>query len=113
MTAPSPYLTPPRVAALLRVKADKVLYWIHTGKLTAINVSDASRPRFRISQDALDTFLRSREVQQPPRVRRRHTQPEGGPLDRALGEKLAKCGKARLAADGKWYRVWHGQTLFV
>lgn len=106
------YLTPPEVATRLRVDAHKVLGWIRRGDLRAINVSDGWRPRYRVSHDDLEAFLRRREVQPPPpRIARRRQPPEGGPLDPELGKKLAREGKARLVF-GTYYRLWEGTTLF-
>ena len=106
------YLLPPEIATRLRVSPKKVLGWIRKGELRAINVSNGNRPRYRIRPDDLDVFQKRREVQPPPRIRqRRRTPPEGRPLDPALGKKLAKEGKARLAC-GQYYRVWNGMTLF-
>jgi excisionase family DNA binding protein len=106
------YLTPPEIAARLRVDAHKVLGWIRKGDLRAINVSDGWRPRYRVSPDDLESFLRRREVQPPPpRVARRRQPPEGGPLDPELGKRLMKEGRARLAS-GIYYRVWNGITQY-
>lgn len=61
--APERFMTPPEVAERLGVSPERVIGWIRGGKLRASNLSDGSkRPRFRISPDALDDFLRSREV---------------------------------------------------
>ena len=74
------WLTPPEVAALLRVRLEKVLGWVHDGRLLAVNVaSDGStRPRWRISQAALEAFLNARSnraaAAAPPTRRRRRTQ---------------------------------------
>jgi excisionase family DNA binding protein len=106
------YLTPPEIATRLRVDAHKVLGWIRRGDLRAINVSDGWRPRYRISPDDLESFLRRREVQPPPpRIARRRQPPEGGPLDPELGKRLMKEGKAELVL-GQYYRVWNGMILF-
>ena len=111
-----PYLTPPEIAKLLRVSSEKVLGWIRKAELTAINVGDGSRPRYRIRREDLDSFLRSREVQSPePRAargRRKPSPPEGGPIDPALGEELAKKGQARKVGK-HYYRIWNGITQFV
>jgi excisionase family DNA binding protein len=106
------YLTPPEIAKLLRVSPEKVLGWIRRGKLKAVNVSDGFRPRYRVSQEDLDAFLKVREVQPPsPRTHRKRQPPEGGPIDPVLGEALHKKGQA--VKDGKhYYRVWNGMTLY-
>jgi hypothetical protein len=106
------FLTPPEIARRLHVSPEKVLGWIRRAELTAINVSSASRPQYRVSPKAFESFIRSREVTPPPTYRRRTRRPpEGGPIYRALGEKLIKCGKATKVGN-KYYRVWNGMTLF-
>ncbi|WP_442484453.1 helix-turn-helix domain-containing protein [Aeoliella sp. SH292] len=110
---PKSYLTPPEICKQLRVSSHKVLGWIRRGELRAVNVSDTGfRPRYRVSQQSLDEFLESREVQPPPpRVRRKRQPPEGGPLDPELGEQLMKKKQA-VKVNGKYYRVWDGVILF-
>jgi excisionase family DNA binding protein len=106
------YLTPPEIAACLRVSPEKVLGWIRRGELRAINVSNGYRPRYRVSPEQFENFLKRRQVQPPPPIQHwRRQPPEGGPLDPELGKKLAKEGKAKLVS-GKYYRVWDGMILF-
>lgn len=73
----APYMTPPAVAHQLRVKADRVIGWIRSGQLHAVNVGDgAIRPRWRISPAALDTFLAGRAAAPPiTRTARRRKDP--------------------------------------
>jgi excisionase family DNA binding protein len=63
-------LTPPEAARLLRVNPDKILRWIHSGELPAINVANSlsTRPIFRIAPQALNQF---RSYQQEKRGRPR------------------------------------------
>jgi excisionase family DNA binding protein len=75
------YLTPPEVAKRLGVSPDAVRGWIRSGELKAINVADLkkSRPRFRVSLEALAQFEKLRQVIPPPPVtrrRRRNTEHE-------------------------------------
>jgi len=90
--------------------------WIRKAELRAVNVGSGNqRPRFRVSRESLDEFLRSREVQPPvpiQRQRRRPEPPEGGPIDPVLGETLLKKGEVRKVGN-KYYRVWNGMTLYV
>jgi excisionase family DNA binding protein len=67
------YFTPPEVARVLRVDVMKVLAWINRGELAAVNVASpgATRPRWRISEPALQDFLRARTATPPPPVQRR------------------------------------------
>ena len=108
------YLTPPKIAARLRVSPEKVLNWIRSAELRAVNVGNGtSRPRYRVNPDDFERFLSRREVQPPPpRVRRREARPpEGGPIDPELGKTLVKQGKAVF--DGKrYFRVWNGITFY-
>jgi excisionase family DNA binding protein len=65
------YLTPPQVAARLRVDVHKVLTWIRRGELRAANVGDGSqRPRFRIAPTDLEIFLAARAATPQPRITR-------------------------------------------
>lgn len=108
------YLTPPMIAARLRVSPEKVLGWIRKGELRAFNVSNGNRPRYRVSPDDLKGFLERRQVRAPRAIQRRRRKrraPEGGALDPELGKKLAKAGRAQLV-NGKYYRIWERTILF-
>ena len=61
---PSDLLTPPQVAQRYGVSPDTVRGWIASGQLPAVNVGKGSRPRFRISADALRDF----DAKRPPQV---------------------------------------------
>lgn len=50
------YMSTAMVAEQLGVGHDKVLIWITSGELVAVNVSNATRSRWRISIDELDAF---------------------------------------------------------
>ena len=65
-------LTPRRVARSFGISPDKVLAWIHTGELRAVNVATtrASRPRWVVASEDLAAFERSRECM--PRTRHSH-----------------------------------------
>ena len=71
------YVTPPRVAKQFGVDVHKVLGWIRSGELHAVNVGDGSkRPRYRISPSDLAVFELARSVQPPaPWIRRRRKDP--------------------------------------
>jgi len=106
------YMTPREIAKLLRVSPDKALGWIRRGKLKAVNVSDSFRPRFRVSREDLDVFLKAREVQPPPpRQKRKPQPPEGGRLNPVLGEELLKKKQA-VKVGKEYYQVWNGMTLY-
>ena len=59
-------LTPPQVARRLGVNPDKVLSWIRSGELPAVNVTTkpGGRPKYRIAPADLDTFRTRRSPQQ-------------------------------------------------
>lgn len=65
------YFTPPQVAKLLKVRRDKVIAWITSGKLHAIDVG-GDRSQYRISQSDLDAFALASEVK-PPQPAPRHS----------------------------------------
>ncbi|TWT92457.1 Helix-turn-helix domain protein [Botrimarina colliarenosi] len=61
-------LTPPELARLWRVSPQKVLAWISSGELRAINAAtnpNGERPRYLIDADAVTAFERSRAVVEP------------------------------------------------
>lgn len=66
-------LTVSEVARRYRVGEDRVRGWIKSGKLAAINTSDAqcARPRYVVLPEALAEFERARCVAPPPKVVRR------------------------------------------
>jgi len=59
-----PRLTPPEIARLYRVSPGKVLQWIRTGQLAAINVATTTkgRPRYLVAPDALSEFEEGRKA---------------------------------------------------
>jgi len=75
------YFTPPAVAEQLGVKSAKILIFIASGELSAINVATKidGRPRWRVPKSALDAFLAARSNRPapaaPPRRRRRQVSP--------------------------------------
>lgn len=62
------FLTPPAVAKMLGISAEKVHTWIRNGDLRAVNVTTklGGRARWRIRRTDLEAFLAMRE--NPPRV---------------------------------------------
>lgn len=67
MSAPAAdrqFLTPPILARRLGVDPGKILGWIRSGELAAVNLAAKAngRPRFAITQQALDAFLQRRSV---------------------------------------------------
>ena len=85
-------MTVPEVAKLLRVRPDKVLSWIRSGRLRGYNVAEKEngRPKYRVNPDDLEAFMQQRAVTQPapkgrPAGRRRIPVPKWQP--RTLGEQ--------------------------
>jgi len=62
-------LTPPEVARRWRIRHDKVLTWIRSGELRAINVATKpdGRPSYRVDPDDLRAFANRRAVATSPR----------------------------------------------
>jgi len=61
--------TVPQVCKLLGIDAGKVLKWISTNELAAIDVSQSQggRARWRVSQASLEEFLAKRSTPSPDR----------------------------------------------
>jgi excisionase family DNA binding protein len=61
------FLSPPQLARRLGVGETKVLGWIKSGALRAVNLASnvLGRPRYRVSPEALAEFLAGR-VAEPP-----------------------------------------------
>jgi transposase len=69
----APGLTTADIAARYRVGQSKVLTWIKSGQLRAINTAAnlSARPRFVVTANALQEFERRRSATPPPKVKRR------------------------------------------
>ncbi len=69
-------LTPPQVAKRLGVSAEKIVNWIRSGELLAIDVAvrGSQRPRFRVDPIDLAVFLDQRAVTTAPKASRRRRQ---------------------------------------
>jgi hypothetical protein len=67
---PKPWLTPPQLAEEWSVDCKKVLAFIATGELVAVNFAQRSneRPRWKVSRESIDQFL-SRRQSRPPAPR--------------------------------------------
>ena len=63
-------LTPPKLAKIWGVKPEKVIAFIKSGELDAIDISKhpgIGRPRYRISVKAVMEFENRRSVKPPPK----------------------------------------------
>jgi excisionase family DNA binding protein len=56
--------TPPQIAEKLKIGHSKVLDWIRSGELAAVNVSSGKQPRFRVSEESLQAFITRRSQTQ-------------------------------------------------
>lgn len=75
--------SPRQLAAYLGIGLDKVLAWIRTGKIAAIDVGGVpGKPRYKVTPEALEAFLISRKVIVPPTPPRRREPRPAGWLDR-------------------------------
>lgn len=80
--AESVYLTPPEIARRLRVSQAKVLAWIHSGRLPAVNTSGGcERPRYRVHEADLEAFLAGLAVHAAPPATRRRRAPQTDVID--------------------------------
>ena len=70
-------LTPPQIASQLGVAPEKVLTWIASGELRAINLATRpnNRPRWYVDIDDLADFERRRSAVAPAKPSRRRNQP--------------------------------------
>lgn len=80
-STPARGLTVADIARRYRVSPDRVRAWIRRGELAAVNTRDVrcGRPRFVVTQEALDRFERGRAAvttPKPQRRRRRQTEEE-------------------------------------
>ncbi len=66
-------LTPPELARRWGIKPEKVLAWIRSGELRAINAAtqQSGRPRYLIDPDEVEAFEQRRAVVERPAVTRR------------------------------------------
>lgn len=71
-------LTPPEIAERYGVSPDKVLAWIRSGELRAINLATTpgGRPRYRIDLADLLAFEQRRAAQPVARPARRRQSPD-------------------------------------
>jgi hypothetical protein len=79
-TSPRRYVTPRDIAADLGCNLGKVLLWIKSGELRAINIAvraDSRKPRWRIAALDLEAFLlrRTAKLAPPSAPRRRRADP--------------------------------------
>ncbi len=79
----APMQTPKEVAAEFGVNVSKIIAWIRSGDLRAIDVSEkrgGPRGRWRIENEAIEAFKAGREnrtaVKTPTRFRRRVESPD-------------------------------------
>jgi hypothetical protein len=71
-------VTPPELAARWGVSHEKIVYWIRSGELRAIDASlrrDGGRPRYLIDEADIEVFEQSRQVTPPPPAPRRRKKP--------------------------------------
>jgi hypothetical protein len=71
------YLTPPELAQRYRCKASKIVGWIRSGELRALDLATrgSRRPRYRISPEAIAEFERRRSAAPLPRPIRHRRPP--------------------------------------
>ena len=62
-------LTIAAVAETLSVSSTRVLEWIHSGEIVAINLSRSSRPDWRVHPRDLEVFERGRSTSEVPHAK--------------------------------------------
>lgn len=79
------WYSPREVAAVRKIRLGKVLAWIRTGELLAVNLAEKprGRPRWRISAEALDAFdtRRSNRAGMKPAASRKQKRPSVGVVE--------------------------------
>ena len=67
------YYSPPQLARAWGIDSHKILTWIASGELVAANLAakPGGRPRYRISQEAIEAFEIRRSVQPATKITRR------------------------------------------
>ena len=78
LESPQQPLTVPEVAKFLRVRPNKVLSWIRSGRLRGYNITEREngRPKYRINPSDLEAFSQQRAITQ--------SAPKGRPADWTL-----------------------------
>ena len=76
-------LTPPQLAKLKGIEPEKILGWIRSGELRAVNYAQRStgRPRWRIKLEDWRAFEESRTARPPVRSSRRPRRQAGQPRE--------------------------------
>lgn len=69
MVAADAWLSPPALARRARINVEKILHWIATGELTAIDLSTdrAQRPRWKIRPEDWEEFCQRRANGEAPK----------------------------------------------
>lgn len=75
-----PWLSPPEGAEEIAVAAEKVVGWINSGELPAVNVATkvGGRPRWRIRRIDWEEFLARRANGATPKARAPRSKPRSG-----------------------------------
>lgn len=97
----SSFLSPPEVAERLRLSPDKILAWIKSGELVAVNTATklGGRPRYRVSPISLAEFEKRRiAMAMPAPVKQRRRMP-GGVIEFFKPEATSLCAAASSASD--------------
>ena len=76
-------ITPPELAKRYRVNVDKILAWIRSGELPAINIASkpGGRPRWRIRESDIELFEARRSAVAPAKKTRRRRRRSPGVIE--------------------------------
>ncbi len=79
MTTERQSFSPAEIARANRISRTRVMALIHAGALRAANIGTKTRPRFRITTDAMREFFEAREAKRLVKTTRRATPRETAP----------------------------------
>lgn len=75
------FRSPPALAKEAGVAREKIIAFINSGELRAINLSEGTVPRWRVSEDDWQAFLASKSNQKPAKKTRRRTQKQSDVIE--------------------------------
>lgn len=103
--SPSPYLTPPQIAVRLGVTNSKILGWIQSGELRAVNLAAtrSNQPRWKVLESDLERFLESRTAlpPEPKKMRRRNERLATGEIDFFSTFQFSEKPISNVVGNGK------------
>jgi hypothetical protein len=111
------YLTPPAIAKRFGVSVKKVIAWIRSGELRAMDLANSGcdRPRYKVPLEALEAFEKSRLVVpegDEPVVRRVRRRATGDELEQGLLMLKIKETAVGFGLTAARNRIGHADKAF-